>query len=252
VRLAHCELLRDNDFLGASPDESEGHMSIHMYLVDEQFERRHVFIGLPKIHGKPDGVNLSKLFIDTLSEKASLSKTDLCHKLVAIAADGACVLQGQLSGLIVRGVGECAPHAVDIWCAAHRLNLGAKDFGKQSMVVSVGGVVTGCQGFFSRSDYRCDLLNDTQELLGMPTNKLLRDIVTRWLSQAAPWRRHIEQYSALLVFFDSVQTMLLDAAAHAQGLHNQLTDLDNYLSLLLLQPLMDELESTVKLLQSRV
>ena len=104
--------------ISASLDESDGRMFVHVYTVTESFERRHVFVGLPKIVGKPDAENLTALFIGYLMDDAKLTKAELRQKLACIAADGAAVLQGDISGLIARVHRHYAPLAVAI-IAAH-------------------------------------------------------------------------------------------------------------------------------------
>ena len=54
LRQHQCKILHGSAYLGASLDESEGFMFVHAYTVNSQFEREHIFIGLPRIEGKLD------------------------------------------------------------------------------------------------------------------------------------------------------------------------------------------------------
>ena len=66
------------------------------------------------------------------------------------------------------------------------------------------------------------------------------------MSHAEPMRRVIQQYPALVVLFEQAQDEIPHARAHASGTPHMLSDLDNYLGLLILEPLMTALENTVK------
>ena len=102
TRQEAARVIQSSEFISASLDESDGRMSVHVYTVTETFEHRHMFVGLPRIVGKPDAANLTALFHNSLTEAAELPENDLRSKLTCIAADGAAVLQGDLNGLIAR------------------------------------------------------------------------------------------------------------------------------------------------------
>ena len=227
-------------------------MSVHACTVNSRFEREHVFIGLPKFEGKPDASNLCRTFLNTLATSGGLDAATLAQKLLCVAANGAAVLQGQVNGLIKRVQTTTAPHAIANHCSAHRLQLAAKDFAKDSMVQSVASLCASTYGFFFPSDYRRGLLTTVQIKVGIDELSLLIDIVTRWLSHAAPMRRLIRIYPSLVVIFEEVQEQVVSAAAHANGILHMLTDLDTYLGLLIMEPLMTAMQSTVEKFQKRV
>ena len=238
--------------IGASLDESDVYVSVHAYIVLPDFSRRPIFVGLPSIKGKPNAENLTALFLSALKTKGGLSAADIKRKLVCIAADGGRLLQGEVSGLIARMQQSHAPHAIANHCSAHRLQLAAKDFKDDGLVVAAAGLCAMTYSFFARSDYRQDILSDVQHEVRAEPNKLLRDIVTRWVSHAKSMRRVLEQYPALLVFFHKVRSEIPEANAQADGILQKLMDVDSLLGLAVLQPLMDVLEGAVQEFQSRV
>ena len=95
LRQHRCKILHGSTYIGGSLDESEGCMYVHAYIVNSQFEREHIFIGLPRIEGKLDASNLCQTFLNTLVTSGRPDSATLAQKLVCIAADGAAVLQGE-------------------------------------------------------------------------------------------------------------------------------------------------------------
>ena len=148
--------------ISASLDKSDGRMFVHVYTVTESFERRHVFVGLPKIVGKPDAANLTALFIESLMNDAQRSETELRRPFACIAADGAAVLLGDIDGLIARVHRQYAPLAVGNHCCAHKLQLAAKNFKKDSLLMSVVGLCASAFSFFHCSLNRKDELASIQ------------------------------------------------------------------------------------------
>lgn len=252
TRESQAATVQSSPYVAASMDESCGLMSIHCYVVMPGFQRKHVFVGLPKIQGKPNADNLRKLFLSTLREKVGLTADIIKHRLVCIAADGASVLQGELSGLITRIKAADAPFIIANHCSAHRLQLAAKDFKDDRIVEGAAGLCFMTYNFFARSDYRQGIFEKCQKEVGVKCNKLQKDVITRWISHAAPMRRVFQQYPALVYFFGVVQDEIPDAAAQACGIHHNLLDVDCLFGLVLLQPLMDAFENAVMQFQSRV
>ena len=93
--------------------------------------------------------------------------------------------------------------------------LAAEDFAKDSMIKSVTSLCAAMYGFFSHSDYRVGLLTAVQDKVDIAQNYVLKDVVTRWLSHAEPMHQLIQQYPALVVFFEEVQDEIPHARAHA-------------------------------------
>lgn len=251
VRREGARRIAAADVFAASLDESDGRMSIHCYIATETFEREHVFVGLPQIQCKPDASHLTPLFMSTLMSSTGLSSDAVKRKLYCIAADGAAVLQGEFSGLITRVRHEYAPFVVGNHCAAHKLQLAAKDFEKDSMLVAVMGMVQSVYTFFSNAHNRQSELLKNQKSVGIPCLKMLCDVPSRWLSQAGPMQRTLSQYPALLLTADAVNS-LPGAQDAAFTLMIKLCDIELLLGLAVLLPLMEELVSCVKLFQDRV
>jgi hypothetical protein len=151
VRREGADRIKSADMIAASLDECEGRMSLHVLIIDVDFQRPHIFVGLPDITKKPDANNLTQLFVDTLVQSADCTLSEIKRKLACIAADGAAVLQGELNDLIARVKQSYAVFVVGVHCAAHKLQLAAKDFEKDSLLVAVVSLLQAGYSFFSGS-----------------------------------------------------------------------------------------------------
>jgi hypothetical protein len=140
---------------------------------------------------------------------------------------------------------------VGVHCAAHKLQLAAKDFEKDCLQVAVMSLVQAGYSFFSGSLNRPNFLKKYQAALGLPHQVMLKDIVSRWLSHAKPMERTAVRYAALLLTAEEVNC-LPGAQDAAELLLNKHLNFETLLGLTALQPLMDELVSCVKIFQSRV
>jgi hypothetical protein len=82
VRREGADRIKSADMTAASLDESEGRMSLHAYIIGVDFQRQHIFVGLPEITQKPDANNLTQLFVDTLVQSADCTLPEIKRKLV--------------------------------------------------------------------------------------------------------------------------------------------------------------------------
>lgn len=121
------ELVGSANFLAFSLDESTdtGHhsrMVLHIYFVRD-WKRVCIFVGIPRVQGAPNAAVLTDLAVSTLHDRLAMSAQQLRDRLVMVAADGAAVLQGLHSGLIMRVPEWSGPWAQPMHCICHRVNL---------------------------------------------------------------------------------------------------------------------------------
>lgn len=185
-------------------DESEGETSMTMYTVSDAFDRFDHYLALISIPGRADAAALVALLMNALQSKAGMSKEEIMCKLVCIAGDGAAVIQGAQGGVIARFQRDHAPFTLPSRCSAHSLQLASQDSSDHPMIQSVFSMVSASFSFFHCSILKKNKLRKKQLALGLPTNTILRDVQTRWLSHTAPMNRVHEQYAALLMVAEEV------------------------------------------------
>lgn len=146
-------------------------MSLHLYWCS-QWQRRHAFVGMPKIEGAPTAETLFELCTRVLQESVGLSADDFARKLVQLACDGASVLQGSQSGLGVRLL-AIAPFLLLIHCHAHRLDLVAGTLKLHAGFEIATALSLAPVGFYARSTKRLDALKAVCYLSVLPFHAAL-------------------------------------------------------------------------------
>ncbi len=92
---------------------------------------------------------------------------------------------------------EAAGFKPHVRCFAHTVNLAAqKGLGVQQ-VSQLLGRVRKVVTFFHRSTTAVEVLKEKQELLQLPSHKLIQDVVTRWNSSHDMLERYLEQQAAV-------------------------------------------------------
>ena len=108
-------------------------MVLHVYFL-EDWERQSMFVALPRA-------------LHTLGDGLGLTVAHLSQRLVMVAADGASVLQGKSSGLIMRVQQQAAPYAQPMHCMAHRVDLGAGVLDRHSLMEGAEKLVSSTANF---------------------------------------------------------------------------------------------------------
>ncbi|KAF5833715.1 hypothetical protein DUNSADRAFT_9913 [Dunaliella salina] len=240
-------------FIGISLDEASaiGHtawLSMHTYIVDKG-AREPYFLGVMEITGAPNAVNLAAVVIKALIDIGGLSLQQIGSKLVGIAADGASVMAGELSGVLQRIQASHAPWVLPMHCMGHRVNLVSCGLSNVGLMVKLEYMQSKVFTYFSHSNKKYYDYEAVQADVGVPRHELLRGVDTRWLSILAALDRLWEQYPALLVYFDK-EAAVKDNFQALEVWH-ALIDCEGILGLLLTLPLLRRLNSLIKCMQER-
>lgn len=239
------------NFISLSCDEvtakdSCGFLGIHLYRMNN-WRREPMFLDLPQVLQNCDAAYVSELAHTSMIAVAAMSPIAIQSKLVCCACDGASVMQGSHSGFITRMITNHAPYCLPMHCMSHRTNLVAGVMDKNPLVCKVKTVVHSAYNYYARSVARRNQYNEHAKQLGLPNHKLMRDCETRFISLACPMERLLQQYPVV------VQHLSRDrmVEAVADGVYNQLLEMDALLGCAILLPLMEELRAINKLSQSR-
>jgi len=251
VQSKAVEFILNARFLSFSLDEStdvshQSRMVLHIYALRD-WQRIPVFVGLPRVLGSPDAANLTDLAINTLKDRLKMTDQHLSSKTVMVACDGASVLQGRVNGLVQRVRQDVAPFAQPMHCMAHRVDLAAGVLDNHSLVSLISELVTGVNAYYCRSSMRSEQLQAVQAELALKLHAMLRDILTRWISHYAPMQRVSDHYPALVKHAtDAVAECTGAQLTAAMQQLSRVTDLERYLGLAALLPMLKELNRFIK------
>ncbi|KAH7439136.1 hypothetical protein KP509_04G046900 [Ceratopteris richardii] len=183
-------------------------------LIDESTDRtihKHLIIYIlyitnwGKSHVKCDFVELlavengsAKCIYDVVTKFLSDNMLDM-HKLIAIATDGASVMIGHKTGIVVR-FQESMPYIMGVDCIAHRQALAAKDgFITHAHVYAfVDKVANKVYSWLGKSSKRHDELWKIMSEYGMLDVKALQIHSIRWLSRGQVMERLVNMMPTIL------------------------------------------------------
>ena len=248
-----AKFIASAEYVAASCDESTDvattpRMCITIY-IERNWQREAYLLALPEVAGSPDAETLFALLVDSLLKYTSLSRAQLASRWVMFAADGASVLQGEFSGVTAR-VKAIAPFVQGMHCMAHRCNLAANTLEAHDVVSMVVNMSKSVYNFYKKSTVRSAELAVCQRALRLPVHMMLADVETRWISHEAPVRRLLSQLPAVL---KHVVEHLSRMPRCSKGIemHARMTDLERVIALAALLPMLSELKSLIKIMQSR-
>ena len=98
--------------------------------------------------------NITAHLMSQVQLYGGLDEAVVCRKLVAVAADGASVMQGCISGVLMQLLLGHAPLVLPYHCAAHRWDLCAAAAGKHKMLAGVKQLLHVSYNYFSKSPQR--------------------------------------------------------------------------------------------------
>lgn len=237
-------------FLSLSLDEvtavdNTAWICMSIYTVNYHI-RNSYLLGIHKMSKSSTAENIYELVINTLKETGGMDHSMIAKKLVCVGADGASVMQGQRNGLCARLQLSASPYMIGIHCMAHRMNLAFKIVSNFPLVSKVEYLVREVHAYFCRSPKR---FSEFKKFADGVTNgnKLLKDVDTRWISLKGPAQRLFDEYASLVgVMYEHRLSV-----EKAQTLLFLFTDIETYLTLAGVLPLLHEMNSLVKMSQSR-
>ena len=255
IKHTSATILAAQSPISISADEStsaagEGRLAVHAYHVSN-WERVAGLVGLPQITSAPNAEYISSLILQGVLTLLSITAYQLACILVMIAADGASVMQGILTGVIVRLQQRAAPFALAMHCHAHRADLAGKTLSESEELDLLFELVKLAYSIFDSSIlHRLALIEirrelDCTEVLAKKMPK--RDVLTRWISHTAPCQVLWELLPALLVW----TTQLEQPKPRVISLVTMLLNVRLHLLLAAVLPLLVKLQILIKTLQKK-
>ncbi|XP_043270743.1 uncharacterized protein [Venturia canescens] len=120
--------------------------------------------------------------------------------MIGFAADSASVMMGALNEIQAK-LKEALPHLVVVGCLCHSFHLCASAACLQ-LPRTVEDLARDIYSYFSHSPKRLAQFAGCQEIANLEPHRLLRPSQTRWLSLQAVVNRILEQWPALIKFFE--------------------------------------------------
>ena len=213
-----------------------------------------VFLDLVELR---DGVDAESIFNSMMASlhKAGMDDDFLKTHLISIATDGAAVLTGKNSGLVVR-LKEKFPNVQSVHCLAHRLELAVKDALKE-----VAGTnqfetfISKLYSLYNQSTRNARLLREAAAELDMEIQKIGQIFTIRWVASSfrtvkAVWK----DFPALALHFktSSEDTSRTDVERQKyKGLLKRLINSGFVEDLAVMKDILRELQSLSLKLQQR-
>ncbi|XP_067118590.1 zinc finger protein 862-like [Centruroides vittatus] len=199
-----------------------------------------------------DLVPLKECNADAICEaiKFSLRNNALdLHKLIAIGTDNASVMIGINNGVYAKLKAE-VPALILVRCLCHSLQLTISHATKEGLPRNIEFLIKETFNWFSHSAIRqskykelYSLMNDGNEPL-----KLVQSTETRWLSIQTAIDEILKQWNDLKANFNLARTN--ERCYTAEILFSMFDDQRNFLFLLFLKPVLDEVQRLNKIFQS--
>lgn len=121
--------------------------------------------------------------------------------IIGFAADTTNVMFGENSGIVTK-IKEVNPHCVFVKCVCHSVAL-AVSYACKILPRSIEQMVREVYNYFSQSSKRLREFKEIQNFTDTEQHKILKHYDIRWLSFHACVNRILEQWSPLMLFFQS-------------------------------------------------
>lgn len=173
-------------------------------------------------------IELDKTTADAIFSAVTcyLQKYDIpLTNIIGFASDNASVMMGYLNGVKAK-FENLVPNIFVMGCLSHSLHLCASK-ACCSLPNDVERLTRSIYNYFSHSAKRQHDFKEFQEFVEVEPHKLLRPCQTRWLSLNTVIKRIIEQWNALIVYFE--KESLIENVYGAEEILNELNSIDNQL-----------------------
>lgn len=142
--------------------------------------------------------------------------------MLGFAADNASVMMGSMGGLKAKLL-DRVPHLFVIGCICHSLNL-CSSAACLKLPSSVETLCKDIHNFINHSPKRLLKFKEFQQFVRVDVHRLLSTSQTRWLSLESVVNRLLEQWSALILFFQSeaLESQVQSAVHILNALNNPL------------------------------
>ena len=198
--IKHCSITTD---IWTAKYQVRSYVSLTCHAIDSEWQLKSMILCTRELPEEHTADNLSDALKEMMTEWKILSK------VVGSSTDNA-----RNIGNAMRNLG-----IFNMPCIGHTLQLSVLKSFDVDQVSRALARLRMIAGHFHRSPKASAKLREKQQLLGLPTHKILNDCVTRWGSTFAMLKRFIEQQQAICAVFlenrDSRQFMPSDAELSA-------------------------------------
>jgi hypothetical protein len=236
-------------FVSVSCDEvtsqnNESWASFTSYVV-KNWEHRPIHLVVTRLFDGASSSTMLSTLLETLEQYGGLVRPDIAAKLVSFGADGVSVFQGVRTGVTVQLKENHAPFVFGMHCMSHRTNLAVQTLSQVPLVTRIEELLQGLYSFFLHSPKRNQELADLANIVETASQKILRNVKTRWISCLEPVKRVMSEYKALVL------KMHLDAPslASAKANLNLLCEIELLLGLACILPMLEALNYLIKFSQ---
>ncbi|CAM6083703.1 unnamed protein product [Calypogeia fissa] len=190
------------------------------------------------------------MIVESMKAYGGLVGSDFGERLMCSGVDGAFVFQGDQNGIMAQLRQGYAPYLMGIHCFAHRTKLAVKTLSKLSIVEKLEDLCQAMYAYFSKSPKRHLEFVELAEMVETKGNRTLRNVKTRWISMLAPLKLIMQEYKTLIV---KMSSDLSDRDYPALAWKNLLLlcDIQTFLLLACLIPLLNTANDLVKMAQSK-